>query len=81
MDVILYSTNCPKCKVLEKKLDSVGVDYRVVTDVDVMEKKGFSSAPMLEVDGEVMEFGKAIKWISAIQKQQKQQSFQGTMCC
>lgn len=63
MDVILYSTNCPKCKVLEKKLDGIGIDYSVVTDVDVMEKKEFSSAPMLEVDGKVMDFGDAVKWV------------------
>jgi glutaredoxin len=62
MDVILYSTNCPKCKVLEKKLDSIGVDYTIVTDEDLMISKGFSSAPMLEVDGNIMDFGNAVRW-------------------
>ena len=63
MNVILYSTNCPKCKVLEKKLDNSGIQYEVVTDEDLMIEKGFLSAPMLEVDGTVMDFGEAIKWI------------------
>lgn len=62
MSVVLYSTNCPKCKVLEKKLDSIGVDYTIVTDEDLMISKGFSSAPMLEVDGNVMDFGNAVRW-------------------
>ena len=62
MSVVLYSTNCPKCKVLEKKLDSIGVDYTVVTDEDLMISKGFSSAPMLEVDGNIMDFGNAVRW-------------------
>ena len=62
MSVVLYSTNCPKCKVLEKKLDSIGVDYTIITDEDLMISKGFSSAPMLEVDGNVMDFGNAIRW-------------------
>ena len=62
MDVILYSTNCPKCKVLEKKLDSIGVDYTIVTGEDLMISKGFSSAPMLEVDGNIMDFGNAVRW-------------------
>lgn len=62
MDVILYSTNCPKCKVLEKKLNSIGVDYTIVTDEDLMISKGFSSAPMLEVDGNIMDFGNAVRW-------------------
>ena len=62
MSIVLYSTNCPKCKVLEKKLDSIGVDYTIVTDEDLMISKGFSSAPMLEVDGNIMDFGNAVKW-------------------
>lgn len=62
MDVILYSTNCPKCKVLEKKLDSTGINYKIVTDEDLMISKGFTSAPMLEVDGLLMDFGNAVRW-------------------
>jgi glutaredoxin len=62
MNVVLYSTNCPKCKVLEKKLDSIGIDYKIVTDEDLMISKGFSSAPMLEVDENIMDFGNAVRW-------------------
>ena len=62
MSIVLYSTNCPKCKVLEKKLDSIGVDYTIITDEDLMISKGFSSAPMLEVDGNIMDFGNAVRW-------------------
>ena len=62
MSIVLYSTNCPKCKVLEKKLDSIGVDYTIVTDENLMISKGFSSAPMLEVDGNIMDFGNAVRW-------------------
>ena len=62
MNVVLYSTNCPKCKVLEKKLDSIGIDYKIVTDENLMISKGFSSAPMLEVDDSIMDFGNAVRW-------------------
>lgn len=62
MDVILYSTNCPKCKVLEKKLDSTGIDYKIITDEELMINKGFTSAPMLEVDDLLMDFGNAVRW-------------------
>ena len=27
MDVVLYSTGCPKCKVLKKKLDAKDIKY------------------------------------------------------
>ena len=68
MNVILYSTNCPKCKVLEKKLGDSEIQYEVVTDEDLMIEKGFLSAPMLEVDGTVMDFGKAMKWLKQVNK-------------
>ena len=64
MNVVLYSTNCQKCMVLEKKLGYSGINYQLVTDEDVMIEKGFTSAPVLEVDGEVMDFGAAVRWVN-----------------
>ena len=65
MNVVLYSTNCPKCRVLEMKLNSKGIAHSVVTDVDEMVAKGMTSAPALEVDGELMGFAEAMRWVSA----------------
>lgn len=62
MKVVLYSTNCPKCQVLEKKLNASGVDFEVCGDTDLMQEKGFQSLPMLEVDGETMDFMSAVNW-------------------
>ena len=62
MKVVLYSTGCPQCKVLKSKLDDAGIQYELVTDQSVMEAKGFTTAPMLEVDGEAMEFMPALRW-------------------
>ena len=61
--IILYSTDCPKCKVLKKKLDVNGIKYEVVSDTNVMQEKGFASAPILEVNGECMDFAKANNWV------------------
>lgn len=36
MNVILYSTGCPRCKILKSKLDKKGITYSVVDDVDKM---------------------------------------------
>lgn len=66
MEVILYSTNCPKCVVLGKKLSLANINYKLVTDADMMIEKGFMSAPMLEVDGRVMDFKSAIEWVNKI---------------
>ena len=64
MDVTLYSTDCPKCMVLEKKLNQKGIDFNIVKDQDLMISKGFMSAPMLEVAEKVMDFITANKWIN-----------------
>ena len=63
MNVTLYTTGCPQCKVLKQKLDEKGVKYITVTDIEEMEKRGFTAAPMLEVDGETMSFRTALDWI------------------
>lgn len=64
MNVILYTTGCPKCNVLHKKLEDSGIEFGVSTDVDLMLSKGFQSAPILEVDGEALTFKEAIDWIN-----------------
>ena len=62
--IILYSTNCPKCNVLEKKLQSKNIDFEICNDVDLMLSKGIQQAPYLEVDNELMDFTKAVKWVN-----------------
>ena len=59
----LYSTNCPKCLVLEAKLKGKNLQYTKITDISEMEKLGFASAPILEVDGKTLDFGGAIRWV------------------
>ena len=34
MNVILYSTGCPKCNILKKKLADAQIDYKVIEDVE-----------------------------------------------
>lgn len=63
MKVVLYSTKCPKCLIVEKKLKDKGIEFEEVTNINAMLEKGFMVAPMLEVDGEVMDYTKAINWV------------------
>ena len=62
--IILYSTKCPKCNVLEKKLKDKYIEYIEINDTDLMISKGFITSPMLEVEGNVMDFTKAVEWIN-----------------
>lgn len=64
MKVTLYTTGCPKCAVLKAKLGAKGVEFDTVTNTEEMARKGFEYLPMLEVDGVIYDFAKAIKWIN-----------------
>lgn len=64
MSIILYTTHCPKCLVLEKKLASKNIEFEEITDNELMLKKGFTMVPVLEVDGKIMNFKEANTWIN-----------------
>lgn len=60
----LYSTGCPKCKVLKSKLDNKQIEYTIIEDMEVMKNKGFNSLPVLEVDGTIYEFKEAVNYVN-----------------
>ena len=61
--VIMYTTHCPQCKVLEKMLNDKKIEYIQITDIDVMKSKGIQSVPYLEVEGELKNFKESMEWI------------------
>lgn len=64
--VTLYSTHCPKCNVLEKKLKQKNISYKEVTDVDIMKEKAYLSVPVLEIDGVSMDFKTAFNYVESL---------------
>lgn len=66
MKIVLYSTGCPRCNVLETKLKNKGIDFEEINDTKLMIDKGFDSVPVLEVDGNYMDFGKANEFINSL---------------
>ena len=62
----LYTTGCPQCQILEKKLDLKGIPYIKVTDFKTEEltSKGIYSAPVLKIGENYMAFKDAIKWVN-----------------
>ena len=62
MNVILYTTHCPKCKVLTRKLQMAGVEFTESENIQKMLELGFKSAPVLVVDDEVYLFKEACLW-------------------
>lgn len=63
--ITLYSTGCPKCKVLESKLAAKNIAFRKVDDREEMMKKEIFQVPVLEIDDEIMGFVAANEWINS----------------
>ncbi len=62
---ILYTIGCPSCLVLEKKLldKKIKIDT-IIKDEQIMLEKGITSLPMLEVNGNLMTFLEAVRWVN-----------------
>lgn len=64
MNIILYSNGCPKCNVLKKKLTEKNINYIENNDIDTMTSLGIDQVPILSVDGNLLDFAEANKWIN-----------------
>lgn len=63
MEVVFYSTHCPRCRALEMLLKKAKIEYTEKNDVNEMLSLGLSSAPGLSVDGKMMGFAESMAWI------------------
>ena len=63
MMIKLYTIHCPQCNVLKKKLDIAGISYTLIDDRDWLMANGYDKFPILEVDGNQMNFIQAITWL------------------
>ena len=67
MTVKMYTTHCPKCNVMERKLKEANIEFEEIDDMakvlEVATSGGFTMAPLLEVDGRFMDFKDGIEWI------------------
>ena len=62
--IILYSNNCPRCKILKKKLDDNKINYEIIDNVNTMIDKGLSTVPVLEINGRMLDFKEAVEWVN-----------------
>ncbi len=63
-NVILFSTGCPKCNILKKKLAEKGVKYDENNSVEDMLSIGITVVPMLKVNDDLLDFSEAVKWLN-----------------
>ena len=71
----LYSTHCPKCKVLEKKLAQDNMEVTIIDDMDEVIKFGqehnMNFAPILVVGDKLMDFNETNKWLNQATVEEK----------
>ena len=61
--VTLFSTNCPKCRVLEQKLNQKNITFNIDNNMQEIIDQGFMSAPVLKVDDVYYDFKQGVDWI------------------
>lgn len=65
-EITLYTMHgCPRCAVLKRHLDMAKIEYTLFDDVEKMIAIGMTSAPMLGMDGKLMDYADAIKWVGS----------------
>ena len=64
----LYTTHCPKCKVLETKLAQKNIKYEEIEDTTKLQELGIQEVPCLELDdGTMLSFVEANRYINNLE--------------
>lgn len=62
--MILYSNDCPQCKILQSKLDAKKINYTKINDMEKVVEMGFMSVPILVVDNKALSYLDAIGYVN-----------------
>jgi glutaredoxin len=62
--VTLFSTGCPKCRVLEQKLNAKNIDFIKSSDIQEVIDQGFMSVPVLKINDKYYDFKQGVDWIN-----------------
>lgn len=65
-DIVLFSSGCPKCKVLKQKLDNKKIKYEISEDFDELITQNLQTVPVLKVNGKYYQFSEAIKVVNEL---------------
>lgn len=69
--VVLYTIpDCPKCANLKTKLSQKNINYELCemgeAEIAQMIERGFNSAPILDIEGQMMAYKEALKWAMGV---------------
>lgn len=70
MKIKFFTIDCPRCNVLQKKMDRKGVNYEVIKSEKIFKEKNITVFPMLSIDdGPLMNFTEANAWVNELEEQ------------
>lgn len=58
--------NCNRCDMIKDKLNSKGIPFNEVKDEEIIMSLGIDFLPVLEVEGELLDLGKANNYINSL---------------
>lgn len=64
--MILFSNDCPKCKVLKTLLNRKELNYIVSSDFQELSECGIMSLPVLKIDDGYLDFNQAVEYIQSL---------------
>lgn len=67
MGIILFSTGCPRCKVLKQELERRSIHYTENNSVAEMLAIGIEKVPVISVDGKLYLYNDALEYISKLE--------------
>ena len=62
--IVLFSTGCPKCSILKKKLKQKGIVYQENNSVEEMLGLGITQVPVLKIRSRLLEFADENEWVN-----------------
>ena len=60
MTFVFFTNGCPKCKILEERLDEKNIKYEISADPTILKENNLISFPALKVNEKVLSFYEAI---------------------
>ena len=66
--ITLYSTGCPKCNILERRLTNDGISFNISNDVDELIDMGFQNAPVLKIGDNFIDYANAMKLLKVFEE-------------
>lgn len=62
----LYTNHCRKCEILTAKLKEKNVSFEVEDNEETLAALGFDFMPVLEVDGERLQYLDAVNYVNSL---------------